>query len=308
MTGICEMTNYYSILELSDFAVSDDIKKAHRRLSKKYHPDLNPKDKIAEERFKIVQNAYEHLATREKKQLYDELLLQWYANQQSYNYHHYQSQQTYTDNVKHQQPPTKERVNYFPWSLAIMVLVWVLRAFSNNSSNELYSNVPVVIDYDTGSLQQTINMLHEMNNDSGALQTITDSKTADTVFTIGSSRDAVIAAQGYPFKYETLPPDGREVWHYDKSYIVLQQNFVSEFNNEDNNLHVMMQPTTALHNSTFGIGSSKDEVLAAQHTPTAINISAISSGELWMYGASSVVFKSNKVVSYINNGNLKVDK
>lgn len=53
--------NYYNILGLSDGASEDDVKKAYRKLAKKYHPDLNPGDKKAADMFLKIQEAYEAL-------------------------------------------------------------------------------------------------------------------------------------------------------------------------------------------------------------------------------------------------------
>jgi molecular chaperone DnaJ len=65
------MTNYYEILEVSREATHDEIKTAYRRLAILYHPDKNPGDQEAEERFKEVSEAYRVLADTEKRQLYD---------------------------------------------------------------------------------------------------------------------------------------------------------------------------------------------------------------------------------------------
>ena len=54
--------NYYQILGVSRESSKDDIKKAYRTLSKKYHPDLNPDNPEAEEKFKEVSEAYEVLS------------------------------------------------------------------------------------------------------------------------------------------------------------------------------------------------------------------------------------------------------
>ena len=65
------MTTYYEILEISREAPLEEIRTAYRRLALKYHPDKNPGDKVAEDRFKKISEAYQVLADSEKRQLYD---------------------------------------------------------------------------------------------------------------------------------------------------------------------------------------------------------------------------------------------
>jgi curved DNA-binding protein CbpA len=62
----------YKLLGLPREASQDDIGQAHRKLVRKYHPDANPEDPWAEERFKEIQRAYEILSDPEKRREYDE--------------------------------------------------------------------------------------------------------------------------------------------------------------------------------------------------------------------------------------------
>ena len=65
------MTNCYKILGVKDFAPAEEIKTAYRKLSKKFHPDVNDGDKFFEERFKELQNAYETLTDQRQKDIHD---------------------------------------------------------------------------------------------------------------------------------------------------------------------------------------------------------------------------------------------
>ncbi|WP_410220565.1 molecular chaperone DnaJ [Pedobacter sp.] len=64
--------DYYDVLGVAKNASADEIKKAYRKLAIKYHPDKNPNDKAAEDKFKEAAEAYEVLSNPEKKQRYDQ--------------------------------------------------------------------------------------------------------------------------------------------------------------------------------------------------------------------------------------------
>ena len=64
--------DYYKVLDVPRTATEADIKKAYRRLAMKYHPDRNPGDKEAEEKFKEAKEAYEVLCEADKRAIYDQ--------------------------------------------------------------------------------------------------------------------------------------------------------------------------------------------------------------------------------------------
>lgn len=72
-----DFKDYYSVLGVARSASGDDIKQAFRRLARKYHPDMNPGDKVAEGRFKEVSEAYEVLSDTDKRRKYDQFGKYW---------------------------------------------------------------------------------------------------------------------------------------------------------------------------------------------------------------------------------------
>lgn len=68
-----ERKDYYATLGIDKKASDDEIRKAYRRLARKYHPDLNPGDKSAEDKFKTVQEAYDVLSDEKKRKMFDQV-------------------------------------------------------------------------------------------------------------------------------------------------------------------------------------------------------------------------------------------
>jgi molecular chaperone DnaJ len=67
MTEMC----YYEVLKVSKDCSGTELKKSYRKLAMKYHPDRNPDDKAAEDKFKVVNEAYQVLSDEEKRSIYD---------------------------------------------------------------------------------------------------------------------------------------------------------------------------------------------------------------------------------------------
>ncbi|MCD8540271.1 MAG: J domain-containing protein [Leadbetterella sp.] len=87
--------DYYELLGISRTAGPEDIKKAYRKLARKYHPDLNPNDKEAEAKFKAINEANEVLSNPETRAKYDRYGENW-KNGEAYEQARKEQQQSYT--------------------------------------------------------------------------------------------------------------------------------------------------------------------------------------------------------------------
>ncbi len=77
------MKDYYQVLEVGRGASEQEIKQAYRKLARTYHPDINPGDKHAEVRFKEINEAYEVLSDKEKREKYDRFGRDWRRYEQA---------------------------------------------------------------------------------------------------------------------------------------------------------------------------------------------------------------------------------
>ena len=78
-----DVKDYYNTLGVSKNATQDEIKQAFRKLARKHHPDVNPGDPGAEQRFKEINEAYEVLSDEEKRSKYDRFGAQWRQYEQA---------------------------------------------------------------------------------------------------------------------------------------------------------------------------------------------------------------------------------
>jgi curved DNA-binding protein len=104
-----EYVDYYKILELNKNASEEDIKKAYRKLARKYHPDLNPKDKEATRKFQQINEANEVLSDPEKRKKYDKYGKDW---QHSEQFEQARQQQTTGDQNKIKKAPHEDYIDF----------------------------------------------------------------------------------------------------------------------------------------------------------------------------------------------------
>ncbi len=86
-----EFVDYYKVLDLTKQATEADIKKAYRRLARKYHPDLNPNDASAKIKFQQVNEANEVLSDPAKRKKYDQYGKDWKAGEEASHHHQQRS-------------------------------------------------------------------------------------------------------------------------------------------------------------------------------------------------------------------------
>jgi len=95
-----EFINYYKILGLNKNASSDDIKKAYRKLARKYHPELNPNNDTAKKQFQQINEANEVLSDPEKRKKYDQYGKDWKHADEFEKAHQQQKKQNYSQGNK----------------------------------------------------------------------------------------------------------------------------------------------------------------------------------------------------------------
>ena len=139
----------------------------------------------------------------------------------------------------------------------------------------------------------------------------TDSPATSGYFTRGSSQDDVIHVQGTPTEIHTYRALGEETWNYGYSAVTfsLPDRLVTEWRNTGN-LRVELVPETdsPATSGYFTRGSSQDDVIHVQGTPTEIHTYRALGEETWNYGYSAVTFSlpDRLVTEWRNTGNLKV--
>ncbi|MCX6190498.1 MAG: DnaJ domain-containing protein [Bacteroidetes bacterium] len=144
--------DYYSVLQVPRFSSSAEIKASYRSLAKKFHPDMNPGNRSAEEKFKEINSAYDILSDDQNKLIYDNKLRnpssfqqEQFRSQQRSQYQQYQQTQ-YEEFLKQQQRAkdsqgrgrqNERQLNYdiSPWRIVfiVMIIINLLRMCTHRS-------------------------------------------------------------------------------------------------------------------------------------------------------------------------------
>lgn len=141
-------TDYYKTLGISSDATIDDIKSAYRKLSKKFHPDLNQGDKYFEERFKEIQEAFEVLSNKNRHSEYKKLYDNFYnRNTNTENRGHYKSHEPKQEKKEekdstHIKPRANRpnKTNPIGGILITIVILFILGLFRNYANKRIVEN------------------------------------------------------------------------------------------------------------------------------------------------------------------------
>jgi hypothetical protein len=334
------MINCYKVLGVPDFASIEEIKTAYRKLSKKFHPDVNDGDKFFEERFKEIQYAYETLSDASRKNILDNFL-----KNAGNNFNHRQQRSssyteekkstagksTETHTPKYDADAVKETIKTFGnkipakriagFGLSFLVILIIVLAKlwikESNRSRYIPNDNPVQYSVPNDNSNQTttepVYSTVEPSTNSELRVTMEDlaSQTSggdDNHFSVGSTPEEVLHIQGNPSginKYESM---GVEVWSYGFSTVRFKNGRVNEYQNTSDNLKVTMTASTGgRKGGSFTVGSTKEEVLKAQGDPSGINKYEMMGEEVWSFAFSTVRFKNGVVKEYQNTSdNLRV--
>ena len=290
------MTNYYKVLGVVNFASTEEIKSAYRKLSKKLHPDVNDGDSFFTEKFKEIQEAYEQLTNSFKRQRYDAEL------QAYFDYLKYPYRDTPTDFEPEPAPPKKENIkketpkppvqNRKPiGSYIFTCLILAAIAFA------VYKFISKAITHDDKPAAAS-----QYATNSNSENRTVDSRSATPVQNalIQDTSAAVISPE------IVISPVKTKIKLKEKELITTTSSIIPPIEPKTKEIKEKNSK------SYFSIGSTKEEVLRVQGNPLSIQDIHRANGmrQVWTFSDNSTVtFYENRVVGFRNiysPGELKV--
>ncbi len=128
---------------------------------------------------------------------------------------------------------------------------------------------------------------------------------AQPYWTLGSDRDLLLVIQGMPTRIIQFDTSCREVFYYGDSMVELQNGYITDYSNSDNNLDVLGNQANALsiraQDNTWTLGSTEETVFNVQGTPN--RTSTYRNSKTLHYGSSFVEIQNGRVVGYDNDSN-----
>ena len=297
---------YFQILGVSRYASLEETKQAYKDLAKVWHPDRfvdNPRlQKKATEKLKEINAAYEGLLSfYESKNIVTDTNIYPDATQDAPITEQYpESPSEDTGGI------TSKNNRFLIWippicALVILTIIAIIYVDQKNKKQDRNASPAILIpdqikssssdDAESSTGKPTIQGRPsvKITKNTGKRHLLTKE-----YFTLGSTTDDVLAIQGTP----TLISGNR--WSYGFSYIDFEAGRVVRwYNSKLDPLNVRMIPVkkSNVQKEYFTLGSTTDDVLATQGTPTHI------SGNRWNYGFSYIDFEAGRVVRWYNSKN-----
>lgn len=304
----------FRVLGLEPGADRFAVKQAYRNLAKKWHPDrfhTRPYEirALAEDKFREINEAYERIAASWQKK----------PAQKAGPKPGFDRSRVAKIKVPRARPPKPEGparstrfVRIAAGGLFILVCIAALMqlpSFYSGPANDAKDRVAV--DQTDPGREKQVEKESDTPNPAEPEQSSapmpappllqapeSQPESPSRFFTIGSNASEVLLIQGAPARVHG------QTWVYGLSEIYFKNGQVWKYNNFDGSLKVRLEPRLAEGKSPpshITLGSSEDEVLAVQGTPTRID------GDKWYYGFAEVRFKDGRLREYDNYfGNLKV--
>ena len=152
------MKDFYYILGVNSNSTLDEIKEAYRKLSKKFHPDLNQGDAYFEDRFKEINEAFETLCDPGKRSRYDEALKQFKSkpgnegDKRQRHYYYYQQNQQQRRHARRSAPVRKKGpgvgMSVILILIGVIVSIYMVGSFSSSKKIKVNkAEVPVIVPY-----------------------------------------------------------------------------------------------------------------------------------------------------------------
>lgn len=280
------MTNYYKILGVADFSSQEEIKKAFRKLSKKFHPDVNDGDEFFANKFRELKEAYDFLTDDSKRASLDSFLRGGSSHQSTQNntYKEDKNRQKAQEEFRRKQKAEEEE------------LLRKAEEYRKSRKKNKY-------DFDKKEYEKELNnkIGKPSNNKKKSSWLPAGFIGAMVAFGIYKCND-FNNRSNYPPIVDNNYVDSVSSAVVDYSSGVVDSSYTggNDYNYQNTAQSSYDTQDLVTNQEFYTLGSSKEEVKRIQGSPTRIsNYETI--GEIWGYGSSTITFKNGRVYEYSDN-------